>query len=63
MGRVILLHDFNDLMEKDPSTKFCGVLISSHEVIKLKSFESGVNNIIPENVQKTSCLLFVAHIC
>ena len=31
-------------MEKEPCTKFCGVLISSHKVMKLQSFKSGVND-------------------
>ena len=30
-----LCYNFNDFMEKEPCTKFCGVVISSHEVIKL----------------------------
>ena len=35
-------HNFNDFFEKEPCTKFCGVLISCHEVMKLQSSESGV---------------------
>ena len=49
---LFLWHEFNDFMEKEPCTKFCGVLIrSSHEVMKLQSFESGVIDVIPANVQ------------
>ena len=32
---LFLCHEFNDFMEKEPCTKFCGVVISSHEVMKL----------------------------
>ena len=42
-------------------TKFCGVLISSQKVIKLRSFESGVSDVIPTNVQNISCLVFFAY--
>ena len=45
--------------EKEPFTKFEGVLISFHEVIKLQSFEFRVGNVIPENDQKTSHLTFL----
>ena len=38
-------------MEKEPYTKFCGVLISSHEVIKSESFESGVTD-VPTNTHE-----------
>ena len=31
-------------MEKEPCTKFCGILISSHEVMKLEGFDSGVGD-------------------
>ena len=44
-----LWHNFNDFMEKEPCTKFCGVLIhSSHEVMKLQSFESSVVTSYPQ---------------
>ena len=43
-------------MEKEPCTKFCGVLISSREVMKLQSFESGVSDVITANVQNISPL-------
>ena len=39
------------LMEKEPCTKFCGILISSHKVMKLQSFESGVSDVTLANVQ------------
>ena len=39
------------LMEKEPCTKFCGILISSHKEMKLQSFESGVSDVTPANVQ------------
>ena len=48
---------------KGPCTKFCGILISSHEVVKLQSFESGVSDVIPANVQNISALFFLAHFC
>ena len=38
-------------MEKNLVQSFCGALISSHEVIKLQSFESGASDVIPANVQ------------
>ena len=34
--RLFLWHNFNELMEKEPCTKFCGVLISSYEVMSYK---------------------------
>ena len=48
--KLTLLVNFNDFMEKEPCSKFCGILISSHEVMKLQSFESGVSDVIPANV-------------
>ena len=39
-------------MEKESCTKFCGVLLSSHEVMKFQKFEYGVSVVIPVNVQK-----------
>ena len=38
--------------------KFCGVLISSQEVMKLQSFESSLSDVIPTNVQNFSSLFF-----
>ena len=43
-------------MEKELCTKFCSVLISSHEAMNLQSFESGVSDVIPANVQNNSVL-------
>ena len=34
-------HNFNDFMEKEPCTKFCGVLISSHECYEVAKFSTG----------------------
>ena len=49
-------------MEKEPCTKFCGVLIIiSHEVMKLQSFEFDVIEVtllIPANVKDISSLVF-----
>ena len=50
-------------MEKEPCTKFCGVLISSHEVIKLQSFESTVSDAISANVQYILPLVSFTYIC
>ena len=47
-------------MRKDPCTKFCGVLIRFHKVVKLQSFEFSVSDVIPENVQNISPLVFFA---
>ena len=47
------------LMEKEPCTKFCGILISSHKVMKLQSFESGVSDVTPANVQNISGVLCI----
>ena len=48
-------------MEKELCTKFCGVFISSHEVLKLQSFESSVCDVIPANVQNNSSVVFFAY--
>ena len=58
---LFLWHNFNDFMEKEPCTKFCGVLISSHEVLKLQNFESGGIDVIPANIQNISSLVFFAY--
>ena len=50
-------------MEKEPCTKFCGVLISSHEVIKLQSFESTVSDAVSANVQYILPLVSFTYIC
>ena len=49
-------------MEKEPCAKFCGALINSHEVMKLKSFESSVMDVIPTNMQNISFVIFFANI-
>ena len=33
-------------MQKDPFAKFCGVLISFHEVMKMQSFEFSVKGVV-----------------
>ena len=38
-------------MEKGPYTKFCGVLISFNEFLKLKTFEYDVSDVIHANVK------------
>ena len=48
-------------MEKEPCTKFCGILVSSHEVTKLQSFESPVSDAVPANVQNISSLAFFGY--
>ena len=45
-------------MEKEPCAKFCGVLLSFREVIKLQSFESGESDVIPACIQNISFLFF-----
>ena len=54
--RPKLSHNFNDSMEKEPCTKFCGILISSREVMKLQSLESGLSDVTSTNVQNISPL-------
>ena len=46
-------------MEKELCAKFCGASISSYEVVKLQSFESGVSEVITANVKNISPLLFL----
>ena len=58
-----LWHNFNDFMEKESCTKFCGALISSREVMKLQSFESVVSGVIPANIENISSLAFFAYFC
>ena len=50
-------------MEKEPCTKFYGVLISSHEVMKLESFQSSASDVVSANVQNISALVFFVHFC
>ena len=58
-----LWHHFNEVVEKQPCTKFFRVSISSHKVLKLQSFETGVSDVILVNVQNISALAFFAHFC
>ena len=44
---LFLWHIFVDFMDKEPCTKFCGVLIRFREVVKLQSFEFNVSDVIP----------------
>ena len=39
-------------MGKEPFTKFCGLLITFQEFIKLQTFEFSISDVIPANVQK-----------
>ena len=47
-------------MEKEPCTKFCGVLVRLHKVINLQRFEFSVSDVIPANVQNILPLIFFA---
>ena len=51
---------FVHFIKREPCTNFCGVLISFHEFMKLQSFEFGVTDVIPANVQNISLLVFLA---
>ena len=57
---LFLWHNFNGFLEKEPCRKFCGVLINSHEIMELQSFEFGVSDVILSNVQNISSLFFFA---
>ena len=54
---------FINFMEKEPYTKFCGVLINFNEVMKLQSVDFGVSDIIPANVQNISPQAFFSYSC
>ena len=41
-------------MGKEPFTKFCGIVISFHEVIKIQKFEFNGMDVIPVNVRNIS---------
>ena len=56
-----LCHYFNNFMEKDLCTMFCGALISSQKVMKLQGFESGVTDVRPVNVQNNSAIFFFVY--
>ena len=45
---LFLLCIFVNGMEKEPSTKFCGILVRFHIVIKLHSFELSLSDVITE---------------
>ena len=47
-------------MDKEPRTKFSGVLIRFHEVIKFQSFEFSVSDVIPVAVTNIPHLVFFA---
>ena len=49
-------------MEKEYRTKFCDVLVSSHKMMRLQSFESGVGDVIRRNVQNISFLVCFAYV-
>ena len=57
---MFLWHNFNEFMEKESRAVFFGVLISSHEVMKLPSFESSASDVIPANAQNISSLVVFA---
>ena len=50
-------------MKIKPCTKFCVLLMRSHEVIKLQSFEPGVSDAIPANVQNILSLISYVYFC
>ena len=56
-------HNLNDFTGKEPCTRHCGVLISSHEVMKLQSFECNMIEVISANVQDFSSLILSAYFC
>ena len=47
-------------MEKEPCTKFFGVLIRFNKVIQLLGFEFSVSDVLPANVQNMSRPAFFA---
>ena len=49
-----------NFMEEEPCTKFCGVVVKFHEVIKLQGFKLGESDVISANVQNISPLVFFA---
>ena len=46
--------------EEELCAKLCGVLISFQEIMKLQSFEFGVSDIIPANVQNIFTPSFIS---
>ena len=53
---------FINFLKKETCTKFCGVLISFNEVMKLQSFEFGVSDFISIFIYKTFHRRFSFHI-
>ena len=49
-----------NFMKKERCTKFYGILVGCHEVIKLGIFQFSVSNVISANVQNISTLVFFA---
>ena len=49
---------FVNFMEKEPCTRFHGLLVRIHEVIELQSFEFSVSDFVTANVQNISPLIF-----
>ena len=54
---------FEWFYEKRNLSKFCVASISSHEVMKLQSFESGLSGVAPTNVRNISSMVFFAYFC
>ena len=50
-------------MKRETSTKFCGVLISLHEVMKLQNFEFDVSDAIPADVLDISPFFNCLFVC
>ena len=48
-------------MGKQHCTKFVGVLISFHKVMKLQGFQSGVSDALQANVQNISYIFLFAY--
>ena len=55
--------NFVNFTRKELCTKFCCVLISFQEVEKLQSFEFGVSDVIPANIENVLTLVFFAYFC
>ena len=46
-------------LEKEPSTKFSCVLVNFRKIMKFQSFEFGVSDVIPTDIQNISLLFFL----
>ena len=55
-----MAYAFVNFIEKESCTKFCGILVRFHEIIKLQSFEFSLSDVIPANIQNISSLVFFA---